>query len=173
MLHTQNCLENHTKNAKQQNFFYSQPSTLPNGSPAKFYLSTAFGLSSMISSVRPTRSPTVYAYFITKIGNCNLKVKAMSPLVDTIWKFDPGVNHFIGLFRKLISPIGLYRSEIWLSFSNYQLKKLSKGPSILSSLLIGNQIETVQVKFLKLVSGLERNCATLAVLGEVGKFPIA
>ena len=43
----------------------------------------------------------------------------------------------------------------------------------MSSLLIGNQTETVQLKFLKLASGLRRNCATLAVLGEVGEFPIA
>ena len=77
------------------------------------------------------------------------------------------------MFHKLISPIVLYRSEIWSSFSNHQLKKLSKDPSILSSLLIGNQIETVQLKFLKLILGLRRNCANLAVLGEVGEFPIA
>ena len=75
--------------------------------------------------------------------------KAMFPLVDTIWKFDPGIKHSIGLFHKLISPIVLYRSEIWQYFSNHQLKKLSKDPSILSSLLIGSQIETVQLKFLK------------------------
>ena len=101
--------------------------------------------------------------------------KAMFPLVDPIWKFDPGIKHSIGLFHKLISPIVSYGygSEIWSSFSNNQLKKLSKDPSILSSLLIGNQIETVQLKFLKRVSGLRRNCATLAVLREVGEFPIA
>ena len=43
----------------------------------------------------------------------------------------------------------------------------------MSSLLRGNQIETVQLKFLKLILGLRRNCAILAVLGEVGEFPIA
>ena len=99
-------------------------------------------------------------------------LKAMFPLVDTIWKFDPGIKHSIRLFHKLISPIVLYGSEIWSSISNYQLKKLSKDPSILSSLLMGNQTETVQLKFLKLVLGLRRNCTTLAVLGEVGEFPI-
>ena len=53
------------------------------------------------------------------------------------------------------------------------LKKLSKDRSILRSLLIGNQIETVQFNILKLVLGLRRNSATLAVLGEVSEFPIA
>ena len=40
---------------KQPNLFYSQPSTLPKDAHAKFYLSTNFGLSFMISSVAPTR----------------------------------------------------------------------------------------------------------------------
>ena len=102
------------------------------------------------------------------IGDAKLNVKdkrlkAMFPLVDTIWKFDPGIKHSVGLFHKLISPIVLYGREIWSSVSNHQLKKLSKDPSILSSLLIGNQIETVQLKFLKVILGLRKNCATLAV----------
>ena len=58
---------------KQPNFFYSQPFTLPKEAPAKFYLSTTFGLSFMISSVAPTQSSTFYACLITKIGNRNLK----------------------------------------------------------------------------------------------------
>ena len=56
-----------SKMLKQQNFFHSQPSTLPTETLAKFYLSTTFGLSFMISSVTPTRSSTFYAYLITKI----------------------------------------------------------------------------------------------------------
>ena len=43
-------------------------STLPKDAPAKFYLSTTFGLSFMISSVAATQSSTFYAYLITKIG---------------------------------------------------------------------------------------------------------
>ena len=62
-----------SKVLKQPNFFYSQPSTLPKEAPAKFYLSTTFGLSFMISSVAPTRSSISSADLITKIGNHNLK----------------------------------------------------------------------------------------------------
>ena len=47
-----------SKMLKQPNFFQSQPSTLPKDAPAKFYLSTTFGLSFVISSVVPTRSLT-------------------------------------------------------------------------------------------------------------------
>ena len=45
-----------SKMLKQPNFFQSKPSTLPKDTPAKFYLSTTFGLHLMISSVAPTRS---------------------------------------------------------------------------------------------------------------------
>ena len=49
-----------SKIPKQANFFYRQPSALPNEALANFYLSTTFGLSVMISSVAPTRSSTFY-----------------------------------------------------------------------------------------------------------------
>ena len=58
---------------KQPNFFQSQTSTLPKDAPAKFYLSTTFGLRLMISYVAPTRLSTFYAYLITQIRNRNLK----------------------------------------------------------------------------------------------------
>ena len=61
------------KMLKQANFFYSQPSRLPKGALAKFYLSTAFGLSFKVSSVPPYGSMIFYAYLITKIGNHNFK----------------------------------------------------------------------------------------------------
>ena len=49
------------KMLKQTNFFYSQLFTLPKEALVKFYLSTAFGVSFMISTVAPTRSSTSYA----------------------------------------------------------------------------------------------------------------
>ena len=52
MLDTQNCLQNHMKNAKAT----SQPSVVSEEVLARSYLSTTFGLSFMISSGNPTRS---------------------------------------------------------------------------------------------------------------------
>ena len=57
----------------QPSFFYGKPSILPKQALAKFYLSTTFGLSFILSSVTPTRSLTSYAYLITKIGNRDYK----------------------------------------------------------------------------------------------------
>ena len=61
-----------SKVLKQPIFCYSRPSTPPKDSTAKFYFSTTFGLSFMISFLAPTRSSTFYAYLITKIGNRDL-----------------------------------------------------------------------------------------------------
>ena len=58
---------------KQPNFFNIKLSTLPEQALVKFYLSTTFGLSFMISSVAPTRWSTSYTYLIIEIGNRNLK----------------------------------------------------------------------------------------------------
>ena len=62
-----------SKMPKQPNFFHSQPYTLPKDALANFYLSTTFGSSFIKRSVAPTRSSTLYAYSITKIGDRNLK----------------------------------------------------------------------------------------------------
>ena len=51
---------------KQPKFFYGQPSILSKDVPAKFYFSTTFGVSFMISSVASTQSSFFYADLITK-----------------------------------------------------------------------------------------------------------
>ena len=57
----------------QINFLYCPLSTLPKDASAKFYLSTTFGFSFMISSIALTRTSTFKAYLIAKVpGNRNL-----------------------------------------------------------------------------------------------------
>ena len=84
-----------SKVLKQPNFFHSRSSTLPKDAPAKFYPSTAFGLSFMISSVAPTRSPTFYSYLITKIGNGNLK--DVRTYTSQIWPVKRGIPNPMSL----------------------------------------------------------------------------
>ena len=54
-----------------------------------------------------------WSFSHAKLNLKDKSLKAMFPLFDTIWKFDPGIKHSIGLFHKLISSIVLYGSEIW------------------------------------------------------------
>ena len=74
MLHTQNCLQHHIKNAKATKFLLQSSFYTSRGRTCKVYLSTAFGLRLVRSSVAPTRSSTFYPYLIIKIGNRNLKM---------------------------------------------------------------------------------------------------
>ena len=54
MFDIQNSRQNHLKNPKSANFFYSQPSTLSVDVHAKFYFSKTFGLSCVTRFVAPT-----------------------------------------------------------------------------------------------------------------------
>ena len=65
---------------KEPNLLYSQSSTLTEDALAKFYLSTTFDLSFMISFVALTPLSTFFPYVITKIGNRNLKVTGIRPM---------------------------------------------------------------------------------------------
>ena len=73
MLDTQNCLQNYIKNVKATKFILQSAFYTFKEALAKFYLSTTFGSSFIISFVAPTRSSTSYAYLVIKIGNRNLK----------------------------------------------------------------------------------------------------
>ena len=71
---TQNCLQNRIKNAiyKATKFLFQSVFCTSKGSTSMFYLSMAFGLSFVISSVAPTQLSTFYAYLIARIGKRNL-----------------------------------------------------------------------------------------------------
>ena len=70
------------KNAKTTKFLVQSALYLRKDATAKFYLSTTFGLSFMISSVAPAWSSTFYAYLITKIGNVTLSI--VKPLLQKV-----------------------------------------------------------------------------------------
>ena len=62
------------------------------------------------------------------IAKSNLKdkgIKAMYPLIDTVIKFELKVEQSIDLFKRLISPMLLYGSEIWSTLTQHQLKTIS------------------------------------------------
>ena len=143
MLDTKDCLKHHTKNAKATKFLLSQPSTFPKEALAKFYLSTTFSVSFMISSttfsvsfmissVAPTRSSTSYAYLITKIENRNLKSgkhflehPVGLPNHDHVFTVDNSAN---------INPIHTTHSRSVHTYmiSNPLLQKIRRLPDLLN-----------------------------------------
>ena len=98
-----------SKMLKQPNFFCSQPSILSKHAPAKFYFSTTFGLSFMISSVALTLSDsTLYAYLITKIRNRNFK--GFYSLQCPVLHNDESIHHLVNQFLELPSSTSIIKS---------------------------------------------------------------
>ena len=98
--------------------------------------------------------------------------KAMYPLIDTIFKFNLNITHSLDLLSKLIKSMLLYGSEIWSVFSNHQLDSISQEKTNIFNYFLKSKIEKPNLKFCKTLLGVKRNCSSLAVLGELGQFPI-
>ena len=99
-------------------------------------------------------------------------MKALYPIIDTIFKFNLKPSKAIYSFNHLIKPIIMYGSEILAPFTKHQLDTLDKDNEMLSECAIKSEAQKVHVKFCKTILGLKRNCPTLAVLGELGEFPV-
>ena len=99
-------------------------------------------------------------------------MKALYPITDTIFKFNLKPSKAILLFNHLIKPIITYGSEILAPFTKHQLDTLNKDNEMLSEYALKSEAEKVHIKFCKTTLGLKRNCPTLAVLGELGEFPV-
>ena len=99
-------------------------------------------------------------------------MKALYPITDTVFKFNLKPSKAIFLFNHLIKPIITYGSEILAPFTKHQLDTLDKDNDMFSEYVLKSETEKVHTKFCKTTLGLKRNCPTLAVLGELGEFPV-
>ena len=73
------------------------------------------------------------------------------------------------LFDQLIKPICLYGSELWRMNAikgNFNLRKLFQSPNAV-------KCEKVQLSFCRFILGLHKKSSNLAVMGELGKYPLS
>ena len=89
-----------------------------------------------------------------------------------LFKFDFDPNLSIELFSKLIVPIITYNSEIWSIISDKNITKLSNGKIELEKLYLNAPIEKLQMHCLRNILGLSNKCTRIAVLGEMGCYPV-
>ena len=97
--------------------------------------------------------------------------KALRPLLCAITRFKIPVKTSIRLFHTYVSPILLYNTENWSTFSDKGLQKFDKD-----SLFSGTstaKIDIVHRKLLKFVLGVSKSCPSLAIYGETGETPIS
>ena len=95
----------------------------------------------------------------------------MFPLKGLIKQFHLPCVRSLELFHSLIEPIALYNSENLAHLTLHQLKSIEEKKTSLSTYMI-DDMGITQQKILKYILRVKRNCSNLAMLGELGEFPI-
>ena len=99
-------------------------------------------------------------------------VNAMFSLIRNTNKHGAcSIEIMLGLFDKMIAPIGLYNSEVW------GINMLPQDPNKVFCLLSAknlseNPTERIQFKFLKSILRLPARTSNWAAMSEVGKYPL-
>ena len=98
--------------------------------------------------------------------------KAMFPLKAMINQFQLSNENSLKLFHSFISPILLYNAENLAQLSHRQISDLEDNRKSMSECLMNSYINSNHYKFLKYVLGVKPNCSNIAILGELGEFPL-
>ena len=98
-------------------------------------------------------------------------IKALRPLLGTIYKFNIPFKSALKLFQTLILPILLYNTENWNIISDTFLNKLNKDNFF--SWILNSKTDTTHRKLLKNILGVTKTCPDVAVYGETGEFPLS
>ena len=69
-------------------------------------------------------------------------------------------------------PICIYNAEHLAPLSRHQIESLQEKRVSLLSYMMQAEHSKVQLKFMKFMLGVNRNCSNIATLGEVGEFPL-
>ena len=104
-----------------------------------------------------------------------MKDKALKAIFKILKSFNGRPNSVkvgIKLFESLVKPILLYGSESWGAglYKFEQLLKIEKGKT---KLYFDNPLEKLQMKWYKGLLGVNRKATNIAVLAELGKYPVA
>jgi hypothetical protein len=98
--------------------------------------------------------------------------KAMIPLYRTIVQFDLPFKNVHKMFTSLIEPILLYNSENWACMTSKEIERCKNDNNRIYELTLGAPATIAQLKFLKFALGVNKQCPTMAVLGETAEVPL-
>ena len=101
-----------------------------------------------------------------------LAQKVVIPLFSMIAQFKLPCAKALRLFGSFIRPIALYNSENLAHLTHHQIDALTQNKTSLLSYMMKLYTNKVHLKFLKYILGVKRNCSNMAVLGEIGEFPL-
>ena len=99
----------------------------------------------------------------------NKAMKASYKLYKEVNSLNPNVNTVLHLFDHTICPILLYGCENWGTLSAY---KINNNNLSLFEAFKDWEFEKLNIKFCKYLLGVNKKSTNIAVLSELGRYPI-
>jgi len=98
-------------------------------------------------------------------------LKAYFKLTKDFLSMHPSVKTSMHVFDHTIKSILLYGCEIWGMFNPFS-SKFRKGQLSFCDIFVKNHAEKLHQKFLKYILGVHTKTTNIAVLSELGRFPL-
>ena len=98
-------------------------------------------------------------------------LKAFFRLKKDLLSLKPNIITSMHVFDHTIKPILLYGSDIWGMFNPFTMKCKKENPSI-DNIYSGSLCEKIHLKFCKFILGVHKRTTNIAVLSELGRFPL-
>ena len=99
-------------------------------------------------------------------------MKACFKLQHCLSSTNPSVETLLHLYDHTIKPILIYGSEIWGMFSVDSSSCRKTSDYCLEKIFSNGHTEQSHMKFLKYILGVNRKTANIAVMSELGRYPI-
>lgn len=98
-------------------------------------------------------------------------LKAFFKLKKDLLSLKPNIRTSMHVFDHTIKPILLYGSDIWGMFNPFTMKCKKENPSF-DNIYSGSLCEKIHLKFCKFILGVHKRTTNIAVLSELGRFPL-
>lgn len=98
-------------------------------------------------------------------------LKAFFKLKKDLLSLNPNIRTSMHVFDHTIKPILLYGSDIWGMFNPFTMKCKKENPSF-DNIYSGSLCEKIHLKFCKFILGVHKRTTNIAVLSELGRFPL-
>lgn len=102
----------------------------------------------------------------------NKAAKASFKLSKLLSPTNPSINTLLHLYDHTVKPILLYSSEIWGIFKTNSVACTRDDPFPFEKIFENNISDKSNIKFCKYILGVHKKSSNIAVLSELGRFPL-
>jgi hypothetical protein len=104
-------------------------------------------------------------------GSYSYAQNELYKLKKDLLSLNPNIRTSMHVFDHNIKPILLYGSDIWGMFNPFTMKCKKENPSF-DNIYSGSLCEKIHLKFCKFILGVHKRTKNIAVLSELGRFPL-